>query len=516
MSQSGLSRERYTDSVATTRLHLDHRLRDLVGQVSAFLSARDVFAYATGGFMRDVLLGITPQDVDISIDVDPLAVGPELAAEFGATYFPLDEERRHARIIFPDQDLHVDLLPLRDEIETDLRSRDYTVDAMAAALADVLSGSTTIIDPVGGCDDLEAGLVRLVSEQALIDDPLRVLRGPRIAIERGFTIEPATEQAIRRRALSLSSTAAERQRDELMRMMKTPRAGAAFRVLDSLGVLPVLMPEAEVMRGVEQPKEHHWDVLGHAFACTEMLDILLAESGPAAERDLWHAVWDELDWWDGAEEYLDGEIVAGTPRRAIIKLCGFLHDIGKPQTKSFEENGRMRFFGHSEAGAEIAGALMRRLRFSSREVTIVKRMIDAHLRPVQMAQQGPPSDRAVFRYFRATGDAGIATLVLSIADHLATVGPRRNLDAVREHARLISYILHKRVEEERVVSPPKLVRGDDLIRALGLEPGPQIGELLAAIEEAQAAGEVDTPEQALAFARRHVDTSASRDQAPRA
>jgi poly(A) polymerase len=493
--------------VDTTGLTLSPDLRALVTEIAAFLRARDVTAYATGGFMRDAVVGAAPGDVDISVDGDPLALGPALASALGGTYFPLDEARRHARVLVQRHRVHVDLLPLRGSIEEDLRSRDYTVDAMGAPLGEVARGEATIVDPAGGMSDLRAGLVRCVSEQALRDDPLRVLRGPRIAIERGFTIEDATANAIRRHATSLPSSAPERQRDEIMQMMRTDRAGAAFRLLDDLALLTVVMPEVDVMRGVEQPKEHHWDVLGHAFACTEMLDDLLTRSEPSdsASADLWCALWDELTWWQDRRDYFDGELVPGSTRYALTKLCGFLHDIGKPETKSFDNNGRMRFFGHSDSGAAIAGGLMRRLRFSTRETAFVQRMIEAHLRPVQMAQQGAPSDRAIFRFFRATGDAGIATLFLSLADHLATVGPRRNVDAVREHARLVAYVIHQRVTEQRVTAPARLVRGDDLIAALGIEPGPEVGRLLSEIEEAQAAGEVTTREEALALARKRVD-----------
>jgi hypothetical protein len=181
-----------------------------------------------------------------------------------------------------------------------------------------------------------------------------------------------------------------------------------------------------------------------------------------------------------------------------------LHDIGKPATKTFQESGRMRFFGHSETGAEIAGRLMRRLRFSGREREIVVPMIEAHLRPVQMAQDRAPTRRAVYRYFRATGEAGVDTLFLSLADHLGTVGPNVSWEGFRAHVAVVSHILHLRFEDERVTSPPKLVSGNDLIRELGLEPGELLGELLEAVREAQAAGEVSTTAEALALARRRL------------
>jgi poly(A) polymerase len=149
---------------------------------------------------------------------------------------------------------------------------------------------------------------------------------------------------------------------------------------------------------------------------------------------------------------------------------------------------------------------MRRLRFSAREVSMVKAMIEAHLRPLQMAQSGSPSRRAVYKFFRDTGEAGIETLILSIGDHLATVAQRVNPEHFRQHAALIAHIIKVRFEDTSVVSPPRLVDGDDLMAAFGVEPGETIGRLLEAIRESQAAGEVTDREQALALAGRMLDS----------
>ncbi len=151
----------------------------------------------------------------------------------------------------------------------------------------------------------------------------------------------------------------------------------------------------------------------------------------------------------------------------------------------------MRFFGHAAAGADIATRAMQRLRFSSRETDLVSAMIEAHMRPVQMAQQGLPSRKAVYRFFRDTGEAGIDTFFLSLADHLGTVGPRVDLEDWRQHVALVDHVLRKRLQEEgEVVFPAKLIDGEDLMAELRLSPGPQLGELLELVREAQAAGEV--------------------------
>ena len=484
-------------------LHLDAPCRKLLGELAAFFEARSVEAYATGGFLRDALARIPIHDIDLSVRADPLVLGRELADGFAGHYFALDEERQRARVLIPDREIHIDLMLLDGDIEADLRARDYTIDALAAPLHEVASGRAQLIDPTGGLADLRAGLVRATSEDALREDPLRLLRGPRIATQLGFRIEPGSHELIRRNASLINEAAVERQRDEVMRIFGTQRASAGLRLLEELGLFAQVFPEMEVTRDVEQPKEHYHDVLGHSIAAVEALDYLMVDRQPRAEpwRTLWADLWPPLDWCEGLRDYFAEEVVMGTRRLALLKLCALLHDIGKPETKSFQEDGRMRFFGHGDAGARIAVGLMRRMHFSAREIAIVKPMIEAHLRPIQMAQQGAPSRRAVYRFFRDTGEAGIDTLFLSLGDHLGTVGPRVSFEGFRAHAALTGHILRMRFQEQAIVSPPRLLRGDELMAALGLAPGPLVGELLEAVREAQAAGEVSTRQEALALAR---------------
>jgi poly(A) polymerase len=480
--------------------------RAILSELVAILSVQRVDAWATGGFLRDVLLGRDVKDLDITVAADPLELGPGIADTFGGDYFPLDAERRRVRILLPDHDMHLDMMPLAGSMEDDLRSRDFTIDAMAAPLNELASGSIRLIDPTAGLPDLGDRIVRHVSEQALLDDPLRLLRGVRLAVLLDFEIEPKTGDAIHRHAGLVNQVAMERQRDEVLQILRTPRGGPGLRLMDELDLLDHVLPELAVTRGVEQPKEHYWDVFNHSLAAVEALDMILGEDEPEAEpaKSLWNALWTRLEWWAGGRAYFSAEFVPNTHRCSLMKLAGLLHDIGKPQTKSFDDTGRMRFFGHANEGAQIAARLMQCLRFSSRETALVRGMIDAHMRPVQMAQQGAPSRKAVYRFFRDTGEAGIDTLFLSLADHLGTAGPRVDLENWRRHVAVIDYVLRMRLQEQVVVEPPKLVDGDDLMSALGIPPGPRLGELLELVREAQAAGDVATRDDAIALARREL------------
>jgi poly(A) polymerase len=493
---------------AATQLVVAAEVRGLLQELQAFFASHDVDAYVVGGFLRDTLLGRQSHDIDVSIVGDPLILGPEIADAFGGSYFPLAEEQHVARVVLAERDMHVDLMPLWEEIEADLAERDFTIDAMAVRLADAASAGAEVIDPTGGLRDLRDRMVRVIREDAFRDDALRPLRGARLAVELGFTVEPATAGLIQRYACQVPAVSVERQRDELMRVLATPRASQGLRLLDKLQLLERVLPELTNMRGVEQPKEHYWDVFDHSLEAVGNLDILLAEEEPRDRRGrrLWRELWGQLAWWEQARDYFREEVLAERPRSAVLKLGGLLHDIAKPEMKTFDAAGRMRFFGHAEVGAEKAARILRRVHFSAREVTLVQTMVKAHLRPVQMSQpssagQRAPTRRALYRYFRDCGDAAIEILFLSLADHLATRGPRLNMSGWRQHVALVNYILRKRFQEEEITSPPKLLSGDELMAELNLSPGPVVGRLLETVREAQAAGEISTPEEALELAR---------------
>ncbi|MEA3253844.1 MAG: HD domain-containing protein, partial [Chloroflexota bacterium] len=198
------------------------------------------------------------------------------------------------------------------------------------------------------------------------------------------------------------------------------------------------------------------------------------------------------------------ELSKGSSRRALLKLGALLHDIAKPQTKSLDATGRAHFLGHTKQGAVMAEAIVSRLRFGRRETGTVKNLVYHHLHPVQMASEGLPSQRAIYRYFRDTNGAGIDVLFLALADYLASRGPLVDMQEWEQQCRLINYILTQHTKQETNVLPPRLIDGHDLMNIFGLTPGPLLGSLLASVREAQASGELVSREDALALAQREL------------
>ena len=479
----------------------------LLTRVRQFLAEQGIESYVVGGFVRDVLLRRDTADIDIAVAGDALEIAPKVAAVLGGKYVLLDRVNRVGRVILTaNGQWELDFSTFKGSIEQDLGRRDFTIDAMAVDLSQLGAEQATIIDPFNGWDDLHRGVIRVVAETAFASDAVRLLRAVRLAAELGFTIDKGTETLIRRYSYLVSSVAGERAREELLRLLAVPQAGQRLAYLDELGLLTVAIPELAQMKGVKQPKEHFWDVFDHSLKTVVAVDFLLRQGSweYGSEEVLVLAPWSAI-----LAQHFDLTVSSGSTRRLLLKLAALLHDVAKPQTKATVADGRVRFLGHADKGAVIASGILERLRFSAKEIKLVEIVVRHHLRPMQMSHEGLPSSRAIYRYFRDTGDAGIDTLFLSLADHLATRGPRLNLAHWQEHVQIVEYILAQRFQEKSVVVPPKLIDGHDLINIFGVSPGPGIGKLLEAVREAQASGELTTREEALAYIREHLLSKAA-------
>jgi poly(A) polymerase len=462
--------------------------------------------YLVGGSLRDLLLRREPADLDFVTTADANAAAGAIAAALRGSAFALDAARGYYRVVAGNLPA-IDLTAVEaDTIEADLRRRDFTVDALAAPL--LPNGALgEVIDPAGGLADIDAKSIRMVSERVLDEDPLRLLRAARLAMGLDFTIDAATAAAIRSRATRINATAAERQREEITRLLATPRAGAGFRLLDELGLLAELLPELMAGRGVEQPIVHHWDVFDHSIETLATLDALLADVEARRSAPLHAPVWLRslfragLAWYP-LDAYLD-EKVGGQTRLVLLKLAGLLHDVAKPETRSVEADGRVRFFGHAELGAGKARRICERLRFGGRETKFVASLVEEHLRPTQLTQKELPTPRAIYRFFRDLGDTAPACLILSLADGVAAAGPRLTPERWAGYVAYIGYVLEQgQAQTVAIKQAPRLVTGDDLMAALAIPSGPEVGRLLALVEEAIAAGDVKTKAEALAYAGR--------------
>ena len=442
-------------------------------------------AWLVGGAVRDELLGRPTQDYDVAVDGDPKPAARKVARATGATAFALSESFGAWRVVGGDG-WHVDLVALRDgDLDADLRARDFTVNAMARPLA-----GGDLVDPTNGRADLDAGRLRMTSEAALREDPLRTLRAIRFAVELSLSLDPATAAAVRRLAPRIGEVAGERVFAELRRVVGAEHPSAGLRLMSTHGVSAAVLPELEALRGVTQSEFHHLDVHDHTL---EVLDaVVQLQRDPSAVGLDRHAA----EIVAVLAEPLADELTRGH----AMRFAALLHDAAKPATRDVTADGRITFIGHDEEGARLAVTVLRRLRTSQRLVDYVSRITRDHLRLGYMVHDLPLTRRAAWRYLEDTAPYETDTTVFTVADRVATRG-RNSGPAIAAHLELADDMLDHCLRRRAAGRPPPLVRGDELMRELGVSPGPQLGRILAQLAEDAYAGEVASADDALRRAR---------------
>ena len=411
--------------------------------------------YIVGGAVRDLLLGVEPQDYDIATNLRPEEVlevfaregwvtvpkgiqygvasvvhpvtGREIeVATFRREYYPLDYQRRAVEVEYAGN------------IEEDLARRDFTINAMA------LSPEGELVDPFGGRFDLERGMVRFVGEpyERIREDPLRMLRAVRFASKYGFQLEPATEKAIREHAGLLRYISRERVGEEVKKAMKGVKPELFPVMLYETGlhwwVLPHLEPMARTRHGVGG--HHHGEtVLEHTVEVMERMRGVSPE-------------------WE-------------------FRLASMLHDVGKPWTR-WEEGGRVTFHKHEAVGSRIARGLVKHYwRLPGRTARFVGDIVAYHMAPLQMASS--LSGRALASRLRARYGGLAEPLALHA---YADTGEEYWLDV----ARLI---------REEMKRPKPLLTGHDIMKIYGVPPGPEVGRLKQLLYEIQLRKNITSKEK---------------------
>jgi poly(A) polymerase len=444
-------------------------------------------AWLVGGALRDELLGLDTRDFDAVVDGDVRRLARALAQATGAHSFALSEAFGAWRVIARDRSWQVDLTPqLGSSLEDDLAQRDLTVNAMARSVH-----GTELIDPHGGQADVRARRLRMVSDRAFREDPLRVMRLARLAVELGFDIDSSTHEQAQAAAPGLAGVSPERVFGELKLIVCDEQPGRGLRLLEGLGALAVVLPDLTALHGLEQSVYHHLDVFDHTL---EVLDHtvqidrdpghLFPEPGGAVARLLAEPLADELT------------------RGQALRFGALFHDLAKPSTRAVTGEGRVTFIGHDAAGGELAVRTLSRLRASERLAAHVAALTRHHLRLGFLVHEMPLSRAAVYRYLRQCQPVEVDVTLLSVADRLSTRG-RNSEVAIEKHLELAAQILPEALDwRARPPRPP--VRGDRLAESLGITPGPQLGRLLEGLTEAAFTGQVASEADAVLWARERL------------
>jgi poly(A) polymerase len=478
----------------------------------------DLPMYLVGGTVRDLLLKRKGYDLDFVTGGNAIKIARRLADDLGAAFYPLDAERNVARVVMkPEESLaggtqhpaRVDISAFQGRnLQEDLEKRDFTINAMALEIHSL----DKLIDPLGGAADLLAKQLKACSLTSLRSDPVRVLRAVRFSVNLGLKISPDTIRWMRDGVRYLTEISPERIRDELFRILGGFHPGPSIRLLDNLGACEVVLPELCELKGVQQSSPHILEAWEHSLAVLdrleEVLDILDVEYHPdKADNLLMGMMTMKLGRYrQQISEHLSNTLNPDRSQRGLLFLAGLFHDAGKRSTQVIESDGKIRFLNHEQVSTCLMRGRGEALRLSNLEIEHLATIVNHHMRPSLLSHEpNTPGRKAVYRFFRDTGAAGVDICLLSLADVLATYGPTLPPERWSRHLELVRSLFEAWWEgKEERIAPPALVDGDELMAELNLAPGPQIGYLLEAIREAQIERKVMSKPEAIALASQLV------------
>ncbi len=425
-------------------------------QIVSKLKSHNLIAYFAGGSVRDHLMGKTPEDFDIATSATPDQVESlfdhtiPVGKQFGVILVVMDHMTFEVAT-FRCEGGYVDgRHPSQVSFsvpEEDAKRRDFTVNAL---FYDPFAQK--VIDYVNGAEDIKRKIIRAVGdpETRFDEDKLRLLRAIRFASTLGFEIEAPTWNAIKKKASTITQVSPERIRDELVKIFTRPGAGRGFELLSESGLMRVILPEIEIMRGVEQPPEHHPE--GDVFIHTRLLLEKLNQPS------------------------------------LTVALGALFHDVGKPPTFQIR-NGKITFYNHAQQGARMTEAIMKRLRFSNQEIRGVTECVEHHMKFADVQKMRP----ARLKTFMARP---------TFRDELEV----HRVDCESSHGKLDNYhFLAKQLETftQEELKPKPWVNGHDLIK-LGLSEGPEIKDVLDVLYDKQLEGGIQSREEALEQAAREI------------
>jgi len=456
-------------------------------------------AYIVGGSVRDLLLELSPNDYDIAVLGNPEQFAKNIASKISGRIVRMGKPGSASggiiRVVSGDKIF--DISSINDaSIEEDLNKRDFTINAIAYSLS-----SGRIIDPLGGIQDLVEKKIRMVSKQAFIKDPIRMIRAYRICASLNFNINPQTVSAIKRDAKLIKNSAGERIRTELFKILQSYKAYYYLSQMADVGLLREIFPELDALKGCMQNRYHSYDVFEHtmkAFCCLEKILNDYSEYIPKI--------------------YNQNIKQLSKNKGYLLKLAILLHDIGKPAALSINSQGNIHFYGHGKKGADIANKISKRLKLSTNERYYIDFIVRNHIRPLFLFishQKKVLTKKGITRFFIKCGDNVPALLLHTIAD-VQGKGDKEDVRPVyvQRTGRDTAFIefakamLHDFFSDfmPGIIKPP-LITGYDLIHEFGLTPSPLFKKILKIVQEERLSDKINTRQEALRLAKKILTNS---------
>jgi putative nucleotidyltransferase with HDIG domain len=453
-------------------------------QVIKSIIPRQKGTFIVGGSVRDLLLGRVPADYDIACTGNPEKFAKKILAQSGGHFVRLGKSDQMIFRVISDG-MIFDITPLNGaSIEEDLKKRDFTVNAVAYDLC-----SEKIIDCLGGLKDLADKKVRMVSKKIFDKDPVRLIRAYRIAACLNFEIESETAELTAFYSKLLHNIAGERIRAELLTMLDVSSSYPYLNQMANNGILDAVFPGFGCLKGCFQNDQHQFDVFEHTMRAFGHLETLLNKPEDILP-DISFSIC----------RYIENT------RPALIKCAILMHDIGKPLVKTFDSDGKRRFYGHAKKSAQMAQTIGQRLKFSNREQKFIHCIVRHHMIPLSLftaIEKKQSIEKGIVRFFKKSSDHTPAVLLASLADTKA-----KQHEMTSKNNNFVTFI-HKLMYEyfmsyQDLIDKPPLITGHDLIHVFGLTPSPLFKKILDLVDDAKLIQAVKNRSEALELVKDYL------------
>lgn len=433
---------------------------ELIEKIKPYIKNNE--AYLVGGYMRDFLQGKTSKDRDIAIKSDDLKnLCLKIANELNGAFVELDSENEIYRVVFNED--YIDFARFKD-LEEDINRRDFTINSI---MFDI--NKNEILDKNNGINDFKNKIIKTYKISNLEDDYLRMLRAFRFQAALGFEIEDNIIDFIKENAQKINLIAPERVNQELIKTFEGEYLTKALLKMDEAGLLEVIFPVFKEIKKIPPNSHHHLDLFHHLIETTKNIRINKPE----------------------------------------LKLAAFLHDLAKPDTWTIEpDTGRHRFIGHDEKGGEKVIPILKKLKFSNKQIEYISKMIKYHIYPSSLMSQKDAGEKAIIRFIRKINEYTPDLIELARADRLSARGEAVSEDMVRENLANLEILLSKYNElAPKLKELPKLIDGNQIMEILEIKPSPKLREIIEEIKELQLEGKIQTEKDALDFVKSLKETN---------
>ena len=461
--------------------------------------------FLVGGAIRNTYLRKEVHDLDFVVKKNAITAAKNVADRFNGDFYILDKKRGAARalISIKSKKLIIDFTLLNGKsIDDDLMNRDFTINAMAIKIP----SSSKVIDPLKGRADIKGSILRSCSPNSFQDDPVRTIRAIRFVNEFNLILDQSEVELIKSASRNLDEISNERKRDEIVNILEKSNGIKALTQMLEFGIIDNVFPEVKKLYKLELDPPHVHDVWTHTLRvvnyCQQFMTI--SENYPDSKR-LHPRIKQAMNALGKYKKYickyLNDPISLNRSMYSLLILAGIYHDAGKGVVSPIIKDNRKSFPRHARIGSELINNRAKIMGFSNKEVEYLTKIVRFHMKPSQSEFTNKnKKDIHIHRFYKKTGLAGILIGFIHLSDVLATyedtlTEERWNRAISSVNNIFDAYFIH----HAKIITPPKLIDGNDILKEFNLQPGKKIGGLLERIAEAQINGEVYTKGEAIDY-----------------